>query len=118
VDPSLKFKATGKNVKDAYENKKLRWDRIAARTGESITKVKALYEEAGGKIDKGTRVNAASDEDKAAKAKAAKDAKAAAKADKPASAKNTSRSGKGASGTTGTRSRTRAERASKVGSPS
>ena len=49
ADPTLKIKFTGAQVVNARDKDGLRWPRIAARTGHSVTEVKALYEEHSGK---------------------------------------------------------------------
>lgn len=49
ADPSLKIKATGAAIVNAREKLGLRWPRIAARTGLSVTEVKSKFEEHSGK---------------------------------------------------------------------
>src|SRR5207237_7473112 len=49
ADPSLKIKPTGAAIVNAREKEGLRWPRIAARTGLSVSEVKAKFEEHSGK---------------------------------------------------------------------
>jgi hypothetical protein len=49
IDPTLKFKLTAANIEKA-RNRGLRWERIAAYTGSTVTNVKAVYEDGGGDI--------------------------------------------------------------------
>jgi len=99
ADPSLKFKATGANVKKARDQQNLRWERIAARADISINAARQLYEEAGGDLDesyigRGKRPPNAPAEPKKASAK------------KPAAKKTTAKK-------TPTKNRTRAQLASR-----
>ena len=48
ADPSLKFSGTAKQIASARENG-LRWERISARTGKSVSDCQKLFEEATGK---------------------------------------------------------------------
>ena len=47
ANPKLKFSGTAKQIVAAREEG-LRWERIAARTGKSVSEVQALFEEASG----------------------------------------------------------------------
>lgn len=47
ANPKLKFKATPTSVVRAHDVEGLRWDRIAARTGLSVSAVKEMYSEKG-----------------------------------------------------------------------
>ena len=66
ADPSLKIDDDAKSIVAARDEDGLRWERIAARSGLTVGKVKALHEEGGGDEAKRTgRVStaAAKDED-------------------------------------------------------
>ena len=48
ADPKLKFSGTPKQIADARANG-LRWERIAARTGKSVSECQTLFEQHTGK---------------------------------------------------------------------
>jgi hypothetical protein len=63
ADPSLKIDDDAASIVAARDEDGLRWERIAARSGLTVGKVKALHEEGGGDASKRTgRVSTASKE--------------------------------------------------------
>jgi hypothetical protein len=119
--PSLKFKGTPAAIVRARDVEKLRWERIAARTGMTVSEVREAYEEKSGQsyqksyIDRGRRWDgtAPAKGKKAAGKKgtgrATSGRRAAANGRKKSTAKK---------GTKRPKARTRADLKAKAGSPS
>jgi AraC-like DNA-binding protein len=115
ADPSLKFKGTPTNIVKAREQG-LRWERIAARTGMSVSEVQKAFEEKTGKeyktsyTGRGRNFNGPGAK-KAASKKATSKATSGRRAAKNGNAKK-------APAKRGARARTRAERQAKATNPS
>lgn len=118
ADPSLKIKATGPNIEKA-RNQGVRWPRIAARTGLSVTEAQKMYETHTGKpANEGRVTKSASGKAASGRRGAAASTKQATSGRRGAAAKAATTSGrrgaaagKPAAGRRGTRA------AAKAGSP-
>lgn len=104
ADPKLKFSGTAKQIASAREEG-LRWERIAARTGKSVTECQNLFKEATGKDYKSSYSGRGRRFDGSAPAPK----KAAANGKGSAAKKTAAKKGTG-------KARTRAQRAAKASS--
>lgn len=138
ANPKLKFNATPASVVKAHDEEGLRWDRIAARTGKTVSQVKALYAEKrdlsdaytgrgrkpgsnGKPAGRGASSRAAASGTRASGKRTggrAASGRAASGRGRGRAASGNRASGRAASGGKGGRARTRAERAAKSGNPS